>query len=157
MSLVSRILQAPDLDSLLKFENKKLLETIPSEEERLFASWNSRWRKEALEHYLNLGWSFIAHDSDLKSEASPEGQLVGYFLAQPLVFFEAQTQSLWVEHLSYSTLTARDELCSLAYKLSREKHFQRVFFPNNSSVMNSIASLKPEIWSPSVTMVKTTK
>jgi hypothetical protein len=157
MSLVSRILQIQDIESLLSYENKKLMDTVPDEEERLFASWNSRWRKEALEHYLGLGWSFVSHDTDLKSSSAPEGQLVGYFLAQPLVFFEAQTQSLWVEHLSYSTLTARDELCSLAYKLSREKHFQRVLFPNNSSVMNSIAGFKPEAWSPSVAMVKTTR
>lgn len=157
MSLVSRILQIQDLDSLLNYENKKLLETFPNEEERIFASWNSRWRKEALEHYLKMGWSFIAHDGDLKSEAHPEGQIMGYFLAQPLIFFEGQTQSLWIEHLSYSTLTARDELCTLAYKLSREKHFQRVLFPNNSSVMNSITSFKPELWNPLMVTVKTTK
>jgi hypothetical protein len=45
----------------------------------------------------------------------------------------------------------------LAYKLSREKHFQKVFFPNVSGINNSISSFKAEVWNPGVMHIKTTK
>lgn len=157
MALFCRILQLQDLDEILDFENKKLVEQIPDEMERTMASWNARWRKEALEHYLKLGWSFVARDKDKPSPFSDEGLLVGYFIAQPLLFLDGQTQSLWVEHLQYASLQARDELCELAYKLSREKHLQKVFFPNVSGINNSISAFKAETWNPNVMSIKTTK
>lgn len=157
MALFCRILQLQDLEELLDFENKKLAEQIPDEMERTFASWNARWRKESLEHYLKLGWSFLVREQDKQSEFSDEGLLVGYFLAQPLLFLDGQTQSLWVEHVQYASLQARDELCELAYKLSREKHLQKVFFPNASGIANSISAFKAEPWNPGVMSVKTTK
>lgn len=149
MSLFCRIIQLDDLQNLLSFEARKMQEAIPDEAERTFAQWNSRARKEAMEHYVPMGWSFLALDSD--------DELVGYFLAQPLLFLDGQTQSLWVEHVQYSSLQARDELCELAYKLSREKHFQRVYFPQGSGIMNSVAVFKPEVWHPAALQVKTTK
>jgi hypothetical protein len=157
MSLFCRIVQLQDLDEILDFENKKLQEQIPDEMERTLASWNVRWRKEALEHYLKLGWSFLAREQDKPSSFSDEGLLVGYFIAQPLLFLDGQTQSLWVEHLQYGSLQARDELCELAYKLSREKHFQKVFFPSVAGINNSISAFKAETWSPGVMSIKTTK
>lgn len=157
MALFCRIVQLQDLDEILDFENKKLIEQVPDEMERTFQSWNARWRKEALEHYLKLGWSFLARDKDKPSEFSDEGQLVGYFMGQPLLFVGGQTQSLWVEHLQYASLQARDELCELAYKLSREKHFQKVFFPNEHGIANSISAFKAEVWNPNVMQIKTTK
>ena len=149
MGLFCRIIQAADLQPLLDFEAKKMQESYPDEHDRMFAQWNSRARKEALEHYIPLGWSFLAQDDDQN--------LVGYFLAQPLLFLDGQTQSFWVEHVQHSSLQARDELCELAYKLSREKHFQRVYFPQGNGVMNSVSAFKPENWQPSVLMVKSTK
>jgi hypothetical protein len=157
MSLYCRIIQISDLPEILEYENKKLASTVSDETERALQSWNARWRKEALEHYLPMGWSFLARDRDIPSESSPEGTLVGYFMAQPFLFMEGHTQALWVEHLSYSSLQARDELCDLAYRLSREKHFQRVLFPNNSGIANSVGTMKPEAWQPGVLSVKTTK
>ena len=157
MSLSSRVIQIQDLDEILSYEQKKLAETIADSNEAMMAGWNAKWRKEALEHYLPLGWSFLLRDEDMKTSENPEGPLMGYLLAQPFLFLEGQMQCLWVEHLSYASLKARDELCDLAYRISREKHFQRVLFPNNSGVMNSIAGLKPEVWQPSVISVKTTK
>lgn len=157
MSLFCRILQASDLDEIFEFEQKKLAEQIPDEAERMVAHWNSRWRKEALEHYAPMGWSFLARDPQIKSERSAEGELVGYFIAQPLLFFQGQTQNLWVEHLAYTSLQARDELCDLAYRLSREKHFQRVFFPNYSGLQNSLAAYRAELWQSDAWMIKTTK
>jgi hypothetical protein len=157
MNLFCRVIQVQDLNEILDFENKKLQESIPDEMARTLHSWNVRWRKEALEHYLASGWSFLARDPDKLSEFSDEGLLVGYFIAQPLLFLDGQTQSLWVEHLQYASLQARDELCELAYRLSREKHFQKVYFPDVSGINNSISSFKAETWNPAVMHIKTTK
>jgi hypothetical protein len=157
MSLYLRVIQPADLDEILHFEKHKLQEAISDEMERELTSWNARWRQEALNHYLPMGWSFLSRDRNLKSDHSSEGQLVGYFLAQPLLFFEGQTQTLWVEHMQYSTLQARDELCELAYKLSREKHFQKVLFPESQSIMNAVKAYKAQNWDPQVLTVATTK
>lgn len=157
MSLYLRVIQPDDLDEVLQFEKAKLQETITDEMERELKSWNSRWRIESLNHYLPMGWSFLARDRNLKSSFSSEGLLVGYFIAQPLLFFEGQTQTLWVEHMQYNTLQARDELCELAYKLSREKHFQKVLFPESQSVMNAVRAYKAQNWDPQVLSVATTK
>ncbi len=157
MTLFCRAIQLQDLNEILDFENKKLQELISDEMERTLHSWNVRWRKEALEYYLVLGWSFLVRDTACSSQFSDEGLLVGYYMAQPLLFLDGQTQSLWVEHLQYASLQARDELCELAYKVSREKHFQKVFFPNVSGISNSISSFKAETWSPAVMHIKTTK
>ena len=157
MSLYCRIIQISDLPEILDYEQKKLANTVPDEMERTMHAWNARWRQEALEHYLKMGWSFLARDREIPNPLSEEGALVGYFIAQPLLFVEGQTQALWIEHVSYSSLQARDELCELAYKLSREKHFQRVLFPNMAGVANSVTTLKAETWQPNVLNVKTTK
>jgi hypothetical protein len=146
-----------DLQEILDFENRKLQELIPDEMERTLHSWNVRWRKESLEHYIPLGWSFLVRDRETPSVDSDEGTLIGYFLAQPLLFLDGQTQSLWIEHLQPASLQARDELCELAYRLSREKHFQKVFFPNVSGINNSISAFKAEVWNPAVMHIKTTK
>lgn len=157
MSLYTRVITKLDLDEIVTFEKAKLAETISDEMEREMKSWNSRWRKESLEHYLPMGWSFLVRDRSQKSSSSDEGLLVGYFLAQPLLFFDGNTQNLWVEHIQYSTLQARDELCELAYKLSREKHFQQVFMPESQSVLNAVKNFKSMPWDPKVLMMKTTK
>lgn len=157
MSLYLRVIEAHEADELLDFEMKKLSETIADEMERQIFAWNSRWRKESLMHYLPMGWSFLARDRSLKSSYSQEGALVGYFLAQPLLFFDGFTQNLWVEHIQFNTLEARDSLADLAYRLSREKHFQKVFFPNQSSIMNAIRSFKPESWGQETLVIKTAK
>jgi len=157
MSLFCRVIQPADLEEIMAFENKKMVEAYADEMERNIQSWNARWRKEALDHYLPMGWSFLARHEDTASEFSEEGLLAGYFIAQPMLFLDGQTQSLWIEHLSYASLKARDELCELGYKIAREKHFQRVFFPNSAGIMNSVRLFKPETWQPQVISLKTTK
>lgn len=157
MSLFCRIIQTADYQEILDFESKKLEEMFPDESERMFASWNSKHRPEALQHYIPMGWSFLARDPESASPVSGEGLLVGYFIAQPLLFLDGQTQSLWVEHLQYTSLQARDQLCELAYRLSREKHFQRVYFPNDNGVPNSVRTFKAELWQPGALAAKTTK
>ncbi|PIS11070.1 MAG: hypothetical protein COT73_06065 [Bdellovibrio sp. CG10_big_fil_rev_8_21_14_0_10_47_8] len=157
MSLYVRVIQQADLDEILQFEGNKLKETVSDEMERNFLSWNSRWRKESLEHYLSMGWSFLARDESQTSSHSEEGLLAGYFIAQPLLFFDGHTQSLWIEHMQFSTLQARDELCDLAYKLCREKHLQKVFFPESQTIANAVRSLKAQNWDPQVLSISTTR
>lgn len=150
MNLICRVIQTEDLQDILDLENKKLLEIYPDEAERTIAVWNSKFRVEALNHYIPLGWSFLARDEE-------DGELMGYFIAQPLLFLNGHTQSLWVEHLQHSSLQARDELCDLAYRLGREKHLQRVYFPSDNGVHNSISAFKPESGTLDAYTVRTTK
>lgn len=157
MALYFRVILPADLEEILEFEAKKLAEQFPDESERLFAGWNSKARKEALEYYLAMGWSFMARDPEQTSPWSSEGLLVGYFIAQPLLFVDGQTQSLWVEHVQFQSLQARDELCDLAYRLSREKHLQKVYLPQGAGIQNSISHLKPEPWAPGSVAVRTTR
>ncbi len=157
MSLYTRVIQLEDLQEIIELEKSKLSEVVADEMDRELQSWNSRWRKESLEHYVPKGWSFLARDRAQSSSASTEGLLVGYFIAQPLLFFDGQTQSLWLEHIQFSTLQARDELCDLAYRLSREKHFQKVFFPDSQSVSNAIKNMRSQNWDPQVLVAATTK
>ncbi|HPI41065.1 MAG TPA: hypothetical protein PLJ21_09690, partial [Pseudobdellovibrionaceae bacterium] len=111
MSIQSRVLQIKDLELLLSYDEKKRKDQFLSEEEIIFSGWNSRSRKESLEHYLPMGWSFGQEHLE-----GAQSNLIGYFLAQPLVFFEGQTQSLWVEHIQYNSLKVRDDLCEMAYR-----------------------------------------
>lgn len=157
MSLVLKIALTSEIEEILDFETRKLAETINDEMERELASWNSRWRKESLNHYLPLGWSFVCRDTAHASPYSKDGLLVGYFIAQPLLFFDGATQTLWVEHMQFNSLQARDELCDLAYKLSREKHLQKVIFPNNQAIVNATKHLRADSWNPASLYVNTTK
>lgn len=157
MSLDFKIVQPSEIPEILDFEQRKLAEQILNEEDRALLSWNARWRKEALEHYIPMGWSFLARDTAVTSEFSDGGLLMGYFIAQPLLFLDGQTQSLWVEHLQFSSLQVRDELCDLAYRLSREKHLQKVYFPKSPATLNSTKHMRAEEWSPQVLSAKTTK
>lgn len=150
MNLICQVIQASDLQEILDLENKKLQETHPDEMERMIATWNSKFRIEALNHYISLGWSFLSRDETTK-------ELVGYFIAQPLLFFDGHTQSLWVEHVQTQTDKARNELCELAYRLGREKNFQRVYFPGDNDVPQAVSNFKPMAWEPGTLSVKTSK
>lgn len=152
-----RTAQLSDLDELLAYENEKLQIQISDEIERSMASWHARWRKESLEHYLKSGWSFVLRNPTQSSSFSKEGRLLGYFLAQPFLFVEGMTQTLWVEYISYSTASDRDELIQLAYRLSREKHFQKVIFPKESDLKNSNLNFPTEPWATEALSVKTSK
>jgi hypothetical protein len=149
MSIDLKVIINSDIPEILNYEENRLIEQGLPEDEIKISAWSAPWRKEALEHYVPLGWSFIARDVD--------GRLLGYFLAQPILFFDRQTQSLWVEHLQASSLLARDALTDLAYRLSREKHLQRVYFPNLPHIHNAIAGYKPELWGSQSLLLKTTK
>lgn len=146
-----------NLNEILEFENSKLNKLFSSEIEQSMARWSSPWRQESLEHYLKLGWSFLLRDKNQASDNFTEGALLGYFLAQPLLFLDAQTQSLWVEHLSFNQASDGDKLCEMAYKLAREKHFQKVYFPKYITETNTHQTFKITSWTPDRVQVLTTK
>jgi hypothetical protein len=130
--ILYRIAQLDDLESVFSYESAKGHDPALDEIENQIVIWNSHFRKEALEHYFKLGWSFLALD--------PQNKVVGFFMGQPLLFVDKQTQSLWVEYISADNDEIYTELVDIAYRLSREKHFQKVLF--SDAVQNS--NLKKE-------------
>lgn len=157
MDLYSRIVQKSDVEEIYDYESKLLDGTNLDEHEKMLFVWSSRWRKEALDHYFNLGWSFLIRDKSQKSLLSDEGLLLGYFIAQPLVFFDGQTQSLWIEHIRYTSENAKNSLIELAVRLGKEKHFQRVFFPEDFDLEHNALNFKKEDWNPKSIFIKTTR
>lgn len=125
-----QILQIEDLEAILNYENQKLQQQIQDEAERELASWTKPWRRESLEHYLPLGWSFAAWQ-----KVPDQGRrLKGYFIAQPQTFVRGLTQTLWIEHISWDKDDAqiKEALLEIAYRMSREKHFQLLVAPQFS-------------------------
>lgn len=144
-----RIAQKQDLDLIYYFAEVRLKEGLSDDAELMIAVWNSRFRKEALEHYLGMGWSFLAEDR--------QGQLRGFFLGQPLLFFQGHTQSLWIELVEASDETVFSDLVEIAYKLARDKHLQQVLFPeqiHQRMLRKSVPLMPPK---ESFVWAKTTK
>ena len=54
MKVAYRIAQLADLDAVYQFAETRLKIEIPDDMERMIQIWNSRFRKESLEHYLKL-------------------------------------------------------------------------------------------------------
>jgi hypothetical protein len=122
-SIDTRILLFDDADAILAFESGQMAKTMSDPMEREMASWNARYRKEALEHYLPKGWSFGSFRN---------GQLVGYILGQPLVFLRGHTQTLWIEYLSASYPGVAKTLMEVAHKWARDKHLQCLLMELNA-------------------------
>jgi hypothetical protein len=116
-----RILQLADRDALLQYERAKLSIAPGADDiEVQMQEWHAPWRTEALEHYLPLGWSFGVVQN---------GQIKGYFMGQPQVFTRGLTQTLWIEHIQFDSKAVLQDLVEVAYKLCREKHFQKLILP----------------------------
>lgn len=109
------VLQPIHKELILQFERDRLGEN-PSFEAQM-KTWDARWREEALNHYLPMGWSF---------GVLREGRLASYVLAQPFVFFRGLTQTLWVEWLSGSDVESAHKAIEVAYRWARDKHFQTI-------------------------------
>lgn len=118
--MTPRVLDPSEIDEITAFEMARLVREIPDENEQMFAIWRAPWRKESLEYYLPKGWCFGMRDSKEK--------LVGYFLAQPLLFFRGMTQSLWIEYFAYENREIAELLLDLAKRYSRDKHLQSLLF-----------------------------
>ncbi len=91
------------------------MKTVSDPMELEMAGWNARYRPEALEHYLPLGWSFGAFVG---------GVLQGYVLGQPIVFLRGLTQTLWIENLSAELPAVSRVLMETAHRWARDKHLQ---------------------------------
>ena len=144
-----RIAQLEDVQAVHDFEINRKFSTIEDEYERQMAVWSSAFRKEALEHYFKLGWSFLA--------LNKSGEILGFFMGQPLLFFDHQTQTLWLEYLSAVNSSVATELVDIAYRLSREKHFQRVLISDEVQQTELTKPLPFQKWERAVTFLKTTK
>lgn len=123
-----KVLTIQNLNEVVLLEEAKIkgLNAI----ERMQVVWKAPWRQESLEHYLNTGWCIGMYDGS--------GVLEAYFLAQPILFMESLTQTLWIEYLSYPNLDAGAKLLDFAYRYGRDKHLQRVLF-NKDSIFEKVA------------------
>lgn len=92
-------------------------------------SWEHPWRIESLNHYSGIGWSFVAFEGD---------KIVGYILAQPFLFMNNWTQSLWVEYVSSDSPEIRNQLVDVVIRWSKTKHLQKVIMNNRIKELDSI-------------------
>ncbi|MCM2281024.1 MAG: hypothetical protein NDI61_04175 [Bdellovibrionaceae bacterium] len=139
MELVYQVAAPDELDELLEFTKQRLADTEPDPIARRFAEWTAPWRRESLEHYLKLGWSFTAR---VPSQGERRGELMGFFLGQPFLFLRGHTQTLWIEHLDGLDPGIRAGLTDVAVRLARDKHMQRVLFGNGLAGAANGADLK---------------
>jgi hypothetical protein len=112
-----KVLLPDHKDRLLAFSKKRLEARVQDSMECELESWTAPWRAEALEHYLQQGWSY-----GLFSGA----EIMGYVLAQPILFYRGLTQTLWIEHVDAVTVENELALIDTAYRWARDKHFQCV-------------------------------
>lgn len=133
MNLQIVILKPDDADKVLAFDHARLAAIHGDSMELEFSKWTSRSRREAVEHYLPMGWSFgIWQEQTLK----------GYFLGQPLLFYGGTTQSLWVETVAAEDSAIAFQLIDTAVRLAREKHFQQALFSDCESYVSLLKDLK---------------
>ena len=111
-----KIMTAGDLEDVLAFEMARLTGVGIDRE---MQSWHAPWRREALEHYSQNGWSFVKRQGN---------RVQGYILCQPVLFFQTWTQTLWLEHVSATDEVVGTSLIEVAYRWSRDKHLQKIFF-----------------------------
>ena len=130
-----KVLRLQDLDSIIQYEQKCLEQQIDDPIKRSMVSWNASWRQEALEYYLPKGWSFAVWGGEYQD-------LQGYLLAQPMLFVNSFTQSLWVETVSFLTSETAIQLIDVAYRTCREKHFQKVLFKDAEILRFALKSYK---------------
>ena len=144
-----RIAQLDDVENVHQYELSVQFPEDPDSFENKMQVWDSSYRKESLEHYFKLGWSFIAFDA--------ENKIAGFFLGQPLLFLDKQTQSLWIEHVSAKNIEVKTELVDIAFRLSREKHFQRVLLSTDFENQSLTKPFPFKKWDRRTSTLKTTK
>ena len=148
-SIHYRIAELNDLESLYKFELSQRFGADQDNIENQMQVWSASYRKESLEHYLKLGWSFLALNNNSEIE--------GYFLGQPLLFFDQQTQTLWIEYMRAINLEIATELINIGYRLAREKHFQRVLVSEDIRQLKFTQDFPFTEWNRKTFLLKTTK
>jgi hypothetical protein len=118
-----RILSANEAGEVYQFSKSRAPASDP------FLEWSAAWRKESLDHYLKLGWSMARRDRQT-------GKLLGYALAQPVLFFRRQTQTVWIEHVEAENQAFAAELVDTLVRIGREKHMQRVLMEYDPSKLD---------------------
>ena len=78
-------------------------------------------------------------------------------MGQPLLFVDKQTQSLWIEHVSAKNVEVKSELVDVAFRLSREKHFQRVLLSSDFEKQDLTKPFPFQKWDRETSTLKTTK
>lgn len=111
-------------------------------------SWDKPWRKESLEHYSKLGWSFIAFEGD---------RIVGYVLGQTVLFFNNWTQTLWMEHLSFQNEEVGFQLADTIVRWAKTKHLQKVIVNRDSDRAAFVAESFPKFQEGGFFHLSTTK
>lgn len=113
----------PDhVEAVYEYEQSQL-PADQSEIQKEMTSWDNPWRKESLDHYAKLGWSFVAVEED---------KIVGYILGQTVLFFNNWTQTLWVEHLSFKDNEVGHQLADTVIRWAKTKHLQKVVMNSQS-------------------------
>jgi len=118
-----RILLPADQEAVMAFGRQHLEKSEPDAMDVELKAWVARWRAESVAYYLPQGWSFGAY---------AKGQLRGFLLAQPLLFYRGLTQTLWIEDLVFESEAAGELLLETAYKWARDKHLQCVLIEGRS-------------------------
>jgi len=118
----TRVIKTPELEVVLQFAKSQIEAESSDPFEAELASWKAPWRRESLEHYLSLGWSFGVWDDEQSEE------LKGFCLAQPLLFYQGLTQSLWIESIVAANEQVSTHLLETCYKWARDKHLQQLVF-----------------------------
>jgi len=126
-----KIMTPEDMDHVFTFEMMRLPGQGIDHEMK---AWHAHWRREALEHYSKLGWSFLQRR---------DGKVSGYILCQPVLFFQSWTQTLWLEHVGAVDEKLGEELIEIAYRWARDKHLQKVFFKKDLPFAGKISFAKP--------------
>lgn len=148
--ILYRIAQLEDVENVFSYEYEKNFSSKDiSDIEKQMLVWDSFFRKESLEHYFKSGWSFIALNQN--------SEVVGFFMGQALLFLDKQTQSLWIEYISANNMDIYTELVDIAYRLSREKHFQKVLFSQVVTEQKLNKEFDFKKWERVVSYLKTTK
>jgi len=153
--LQPKVLRLEDYDNIVNFEKARAAALIPDETERELLSWHASWRKESLDHYLALGWSFGLWRQPTAEQQTE--QLAGYFIAQPQLFVRGLTQTLWVERLVADSPQATSDLVDIAYRISREKHLQKVCFYLHDDAPLASSVLQLQKVEPDYVEIKTTR
>lgn len=120
-------------EAIMAFAKERLAQREKDPMEREMKSWSARWRAEALDHYLKLGWSYGAFEN---------GRLCGFVLGQPLLFHRGLTQTLWLEHLEAENENISTFLLDCATKWARDKHFQCVLMEGEGTQFREIKTAR---------------
>jgi hypothetical protein len=136
-----RVVKEHEIDDVFQFAEKLHKKQHLDSGEDLFAAemaaWNAPWRRESLQHYLKLGWSMACWSED-------ESDLLGFSLAQPLLFYKGLTQTLWLELIMATDQSTELGLLEVSYKWARDKHLQNLALNPSLKPLAQISDYKFE-------------